>query len=144
MRRGAGMSVSRSPKSWNASRRSSGESRRCLNWMTIPRALRTPGRRRSSMPLSDPATRPDLVCLSHLRWDFVYQRPQHLMSRFARDRRVFFVEEPVWEDTKPRLEVGERKGGVKVAVPHLPHGLSPEQADAAQAGLLRGLLEEHE
>jgi UDP-galactopyranose mutase len=25
-----------------------------------------------------------LVCFSHLRWDFVYQRPQHLMSRFAR------------------------------------------------------------
>ncbi|MDQ2746189.1 MAG: glycosyltransferase family 1 protein, partial [Acidobacteriota bacterium] len=31
----------------------------------------------------------DLVCLSHLRWDFVYQRPQHLMSRFAGQRRVF-------------------------------------------------------
>ena len=30
----------------------------------------------------------DLVCLSHLRWDFVYQRPQHLLSRLARGRRV--------------------------------------------------------
>src|ERR671912_376468 len=38
---------------------------------------------------------PDLVCLSHLRWDFVYQRPQHLLSRCAAGRRVFFVEEPV-------------------------------------------------
>ena len=36
---------------------------------------------------------PDLVCLSHLRWDFVYQRPQHLLTRFACGRRVFFVEE---------------------------------------------------
>jgi len=36
-------------------------------------------------------TRLPLVCLSHLRWDFVWQRPQHLMSRFARDRAVFFV-----------------------------------------------------
>ena len=87
---------------------------------------------------------PDLVCLSHLRWDFVWQRPQHLMSRFARDRRVFFVEEPIWEDTEPRLDVSERKGGVKIAVPHLPHGLTPEQADAAQAELLRGMLEEQE
>ena len=42
--------------------------------------------------------KPDLVCLSHLRWDFVYQRPQHLMSRFAGDRRVFFVEEPIFHD----------------------------------------------
>jgi len=21
----------------------------------------------------------DLICFSHLRWDFVFQRPQHLM-----------------------------------------------------------------
>src|SRR5207249_6676813 len=33
---------------------------------------------------------------SHLRWDWVYQRPQHLLARLARDRgyRVCFVEEP--------------------------------------------------
>ena len=85
---------------------------------------------------------PDLICLSHLRWDFVYQRPQHLMSRFARDRRVFFVEEPVWGDGPKRLEVSERPGGVRVAVPHLPHGLSAEEAEAAQAELLSGLLAE--
>jgi glycosyltransferase involved in cell wall biosynthesis len=88
--------------------------------------------------------KPDLICLSHLRWDFVWQRPQHLMSRFARDRRVFFVEEPIFEPTEPRLEVSERKGGIMVAVPHLPHGLSPEQADAAQGELLREMLEQHE
>ena len=39
----------------------------------------------------------DIVCFSHLRWHFVFQRPQHLMSRFARERRVFFIEEPVYE-----------------------------------------------
>lgn len=87
---------------------------------------------------------PDLICLSHLRWDFVWQRPQHLMSRFARDRRVFFVEEPVWEGAEPRLEVSERQGGVRIAVPHLPHGLSPGQAEAAQRELLNGLLEQQE
>lgn len=94
------------------------------------------------MPLSDPAARPDLVCLSHLRWDFVYQRPQHLMSRFARDRRVFFVEEPIWGDGPKRLEIAERPGGVRVAVPHLQHGLSAEEAEAAQAELLSGMLSE--
>src|SRR5687768_8411047 len=88
--------------------------------------------------------RPDLICLSHLRWDFVWQRPQHLMSRFARDRRVFFVEEPIWEPTEPRLEVSEGKGGIKVAVPHLPPGLSPEQAEVVQGELLREMLEQHE
>ena len=38
-------------------------------------------------------TPPPLICFSHLRWDFVFQRPQHLMTRFARDRRVFIFEE---------------------------------------------------
>ena len=85
---------------------------------------------------------PDLVCLSHLRWDFVYQRPQHLMSRCARDRRVFFVEEPLREDGPARLEVSERPGGVRVVVPRLPHGLSPAEAEAAQRELLHDLLDE--
>jgi glycosyltransferase involved in cell wall biosynthesis len=87
--------------------------------------------------------KPDIVCLSHLRWDFVYQRPQHLMSRFARDRRVFFVEEPLHGDGAARLELGERQGGVRVAVPHLPAGLSAEEAEAAQRDLLQGLLADH-
>ena len=37
----------------------------------------------------------DFVVFSHLRWDFVLQRPQHLMGRFAKDHRVIFIEEPV-------------------------------------------------
>jgi glycosyltransferase involved in cell wall biosynthesis len=87
--------------------------------------------------------KPDLVCLSHLRWDFVYQRPQHLMSRFARDRRVFFFEEPVHGEGLARLEIVERPGGVRVAVPHLPAGLSPEETEAAQRDLLLRLFVDH-
>src|SRR5215203_1568289 len=37
---------------------------------------------------------PDLIVFSHLRWTWVWQRPQHLVSRLARHRRVWFVEEP--------------------------------------------------
>ena len=87
---------------------------------------------------------PDLVCLSHLRWDFVYQRPQHLMSRFARERRVFFFEEPIPSDGPPRLDVSERPDGLRVVVPRLPAGLPAEIAEAAQRDLLRGLLEDHQ
>lgn len=87
----------------------------------------------------------DLVCLSHLRWDFVYQRPQHLLSRCARTRRVFFVEEPVFTDERePRLNVSVRPGGVQVAVPHLPTGWSEEEITAAQRLLLDELIAEHE
>ena len=74
---------------------------------------------------------PDLVCFSHLRWDFVYQRPQHLLTRSARDRRVFFVEEPVFDQGSMRLDVVEREQGVRVVVPHLPEGLRSEIATAA-------------
>jgi glycosyltransferase involved in cell wall biosynthesis len=84
----------------------------------------------------------DLVCLSHLRWDFVYQRPQHLLTRFARERRVFFVEEPLYGDG-PRLEVRQRGDTLWTAVPHLPHGLTPADEEEAQRTLLDGLLAEH-
>ena len=39
----------------------------------------------------------DLICLSHIKWNFVYQRPQHLLNRFAINNRVFVIEEPVYE-----------------------------------------------
>lgn len=49
----------------------------------------------------------DLVCISHLRWDFVWQRPQHLLSRLARQHRVLFVEEPMstTQEAEPHLQI---------------------------------------
>lgn len=86
----------------------------------------------------------DLICLSHLRWHFVFQRPQHLMTRCARERRVFFFEEPLFlPGIRPRLVV-ERSSDVRVAVPHLPLGLSPDRVLKAQRQLLDGLIrDEH-
>ena len=68
----------------------------------------------------------DLLCFSHLRWDFVYQRPQHLLSRFARrGHRVFFIEEPAFNETaEPRFDVSEREENLFVVVPQMPHGKS--------------------
>jgi UDP-galactopyranose mutase len=100
---------------------------------------------------------PDLVCLSHLRWNFVFQRPQHLLTRFAQGRRVFFIEEPMFSsDTSvlPEtakdiggvgwLDVTRHDSGVWVVVPHLQEGLSEEAANAAQQVLLNALFAEHE
>jgi UDP-galactopyranose mutase len=78
----------------------------------------------------------DLLCFSQLRWDFVYQRPQHLMTRAARDRRVWYVEEPVFEDGPPRLVVEPGDAGVHVLRPVLPHGLDLPSRDAAIKGLI--------
>ena len=82
---------------------------------------------------SDPASRlkPDLVCFSHLRWNFVYQRPQHLLSRAARDRRVFVIEEPLYDNGSMHCEISECEDGVWVVVPHLPEGLRSEVATEA-------------
>src|SRR6185503_8090868 len=78
-----------------------------------------------------PGESTDLVCFSHLRWDFVYQRPQHLLSRCARDRRVFFIEEPIFANSSMRLDVRETDTGVHVVTPQLPEGLRSEIAITA-------------
>jgi UDP-galactopyranose mutase len=67
----------------------------------------------------------DLLCFSHLRWHFVTQRPQHLLTRCARARRVFFWEEPWWDaddngDGTPTLEVMPEHANLWVLRPHLP------------------------
>ncbi|MBV6844570.1 glycosyltransferase family 1 protein [Xanthomonas campestris pv. paulliniae] len=95
-----------------------------------------------STPQFDPA-RPTLLCLSHLRWSFVYQRPQHLMSRFARDANVLFWEEPIACDAaEPWLEVRGQEHGVHVLVPRLPVGCEGEEAVQVQRRLLDGYLAE--
>jgi glycosyltransferase involved in cell wall biosynthesis len=82
----------------------------------------------------------DLVCVSHLRWDFVWQRPQQLLTRCARERRVFFVEEPVFGEGGPRLRVRRMNDRLVVAVPELQSGCTPAEADRTQEWLLRALL----
>ncbi len=83
----------------------------------------------------------DLVCLSHLRWDFVCQRPQHLLRRAAREgRRVFFVEEPIFGETPSRMDVSTREDNVTIAQPHLPHNLSAEESENEQRRLLDSLI----
>ena len=63
---------------------------------------------------------PVLLVFSHLRWNFVYQRPQHLLSRLARRWRVVVVEEPVFDAGEPHIEWQHPMPGVTVMVPHTP------------------------
>jgi UDP-galactopyranose mutase len=91
----------------------------------------------------------DLICLSHLRWNFVYQRPQHLMRRCAQERRVFFVEEPLTDQQKPYLEIRptvtqDHNAQIWVVVPHIPAGLSYEQRVDALHILIDELLVDYE
>src|SRR5437763_5459349 len=90
-----------------------------------------------SAPDPEPTT---LVCFSHLRWNFVLQRPQHLMCRFSREMNVIYWEEPV--DIGPRetayLQVREADDApnVRIVVPHLPEGMPDDAREAALKRLL--------
>src|SRR4028118_2228784 len=105
---------------------------------------------RAPLPLGSDAPTPLLVCFSHLRWDFVWQRPQHLLTRAARHYRavpieapictpgtappppplppraarhyrVLLIEEPIFKPgIAPHMDISNRPQGITVAVPMLP------------------------
>lgn len=86
----------------------------------------------------------DLVCFSCLRWDSVYRRAQHLLSRAAKQVRVFFVEEPVFHDGVGKLELRREKNGVLVVTPQLPRGISDSTQSRLLAVLVDGLFRQHD
>lgn len=90
---------------------------------------------------------PDIVVFSHLRWDFVYQRPQHLLARLAQSQRVFFIEEPLyaeaqpihWEYLQPAANVTVCRLRTPVAAPGFHDDHTPGFTE-----LLPRLLQEHQ
>lgn len=83
-----------------------------------------------------------IVCFSHLRWAFTFQRPNHLMSRFSNERRVFYIEEPIFDSPVPVVST-ESVCGVTVCVPHLPD-TNEGRSEAELARLIADFLTEHE
>src|SRR3954447_26261219 len=77
----------------------------------------------------------DVICLSHLRWNLVQQRPQPLLTRCGAEGRVFYVEEPLLGGAEARLDRRDVGSGVTVCEPHLPEG-----TDEAAANLLQRLM----
>jgi glycosyltransferase involved in cell wall biosynthesis len=71
-------------------------------------------------PRSSTMSKSDLVVFSHLRWSFVHQRPQHLLTRLARHWRVTFIEEPLPTEGLPFMEVVRHGENLTVLVPHTP------------------------
>ena len=97
----------------------------------------------SAEPSAPEPNGPTLLCFSHLRWNFVFQRPQHLMSRFADDMSVIYWEEPMEIGPKETAYLQVRQAddvpNVRVVVPHLPQGMPEEAREAA----LKRLLDAH-
>lgn len=87
----------------------------------------------------------DLICFSHLRWSFVFQRPQHLMSRFARSRNVIYWEEPEVAPAGASAQLGIRtcaETGVIVVTPSLPSDLAHEDHEYVLQSLIDSFLAE--
>ncbi len=85
-----------------------------------------------------------VVCFSHLRWNFVFQRPQHLLSRFAKTHDVLVIEEPLHHDGPAEFVVSDTVEGVRVAVPHLPHGTDREEESQILRALVTKLLDDEQ
>lgn len=94
----------------------------------------------SRLQRSQGGATPALLVLSHLRWDFVFQRPQHLMTRAAQTRRVYYIEEPIFTSEADRLEVRQDASGVVVVTPHLAAGRSLAESQGCTARLLAELV----
>jgi UDP-galactopyranose mutase len=86
-----------------------------------------------------------IICFSHLRWDFVLQRPQHLMERFSRDRQIFYFEEVIPTDHHlAYLEIHPFFGTrVKAIRPRIPHWWKEAEREAALSLLLDELIALH-
>jgi glycosyltransferase involved in cell wall biosynthesis len=67
----------------------------------------------------------DWICFSHLRWNFVYQRPQHLMSRMCKGHRVFFIEEPLFGDGL-YYDIQQQSDTLWVVVPHFSREMNED------------------
>ena len=86
-----------------------------------------------------------LIVFSHLRWGFVYQRPQHLLTRLAKNFKVVVVEEPVHHAGPARLERISKGTNLELLVPHTPvdaPGFHDDQLSVLQP-LLAAYLQDH-
>ena len=86
-----------------------------------------------------------LLCLSHLRWDFVYQRPQHLLTRFSEIFSTYFLEEPIHDaEDDAYLHLSKRLPNLWVVVPHIPAGLSKAEEKLVMKQLMDKFMEKED
>lgn len=85
----------------------------------------------------------NLICFSHLRWNFVYQRPQHILSRFSNQYKTFYVEEYMIDDQKDGYDIYLTKEKVWVVTPHLNQATFSEGNKTARVTkIIKNLFEE--
>ena len=82
-----------------------------------------------------------LFCFSHLRWDFVRQRPQHILEHASQQSRVTYFEAPIFQNgARPALQVKDVSSRIEVVTPVLPFDVSAAKAEALQRDMLDRLV----
>ncbi|HPH18815.1 MAG TPA: glycosyltransferase family 1 protein, partial [Haliscomenobacter sp.] len=85
-----------------------------------------------------------LVCFSHLSWKFVYQRPQHLLSRFTKDYAVYYIEEFIYSTEEDGYSINITNENVTVIVPHLCNSIKEVRNETKRKEIiLKNLFKEH-
>jgi glycosyltransferase involved in cell wall biosynthesis len=111
------------------------------------RLQQPPGEARARITTSELSPAP-IICLCHLSWDWVWQRPQQYLSRFAKQHAVLFVEthRVDGDEVSTRMRAGEGCENVTVLQILLPArihdnlALADEARRQALAGVLAGEL----
>lgn len=85
----------------------------------------------------------DLVCFSHVGWHSVYQRPHHLLSRFSKNFRVWFVEGPTFHAMADSVEKIE-EGNIVLVRPKLVGDENRADADFRTAEMLADFFRDEE
>lgn len=69
--------------------------------------------------VSEPGIK-NLICFSHLRWDFVFQRPQHLLTRWGKEMPVYYIEEPMFGNYEVNyLKARSYNDNITIITPHI-------------------------
>jgi glycosyltransferase involved in cell wall biosynthesis len=86
-----------------------------------------------------------IIVHCHLRWDFVWQRPQQIFSRLADNHRILFIEDPVIAEGEPHLAIDEVQPNIVRLVPQIPQPLAVNADKDAEIflPLIRKALREH-
>src|SRR5687768_7264477 len=81
----------------------------------------------------------EIVCFSHLRWDFVFQRPQHLLTRFADHFRIFYVEEPIYCSTHDHY-LEATHSSIHIIKPHLSGNADQSDVTARMQEMIKKIF----
>ncbi|NJO69150.1 MAG: glycosyltransferase family 1 protein [Bacteroidetes bacterium] len=86
---------------------------------TLKSSIKKTKHRNETSEISQPKIK-NIICFSHLRWNFVFQRPQHLLTRWAKEVPVYYIEEPIFGNFEVNfLKAQTHNENITIITPHI-------------------------